>query len=509
MIVLSLFIPKLATDLVRRRSGIGPRVPILLSRDEHQREVVGACCEWAERAGVAPGMTVSQAGALLPSSPVHQEPWDGALLSRAIRRLAAGAARFTPNVAPDGLDGLWLDCTGCTHLHGGSREMAVDVADYFARRGYPSRIGVAPTMSAARALARFGDRPIRVVDASQIADALAPLPIGAVRLDGAQVEALGAVGVTTIAELVKVPRRDLAERFGAGVVRRLDQAFGREPESFVPIRTRPPLRVGRAFAGPTDRPESIALCVQQLLVAISTRLERRQAGCRELLLVLRRSDLPPVEILARATRPTRDPRHWYTLLRPRLERANLGFGVEGVEITARGARSLRHEQTSRWIDASHGMHAAHADELARLADTLKARLGGERVLRMKPRASLVPERSWVAETVEALDVETLPSPFAVAVDRPTRLLPRPAPIDVVFLVPDGPIGRVSLDGEGRRVLRCRGPERICGEWWRGGGGGRDAHATRDYYQLHTEDGAWLWVFRAVESGRWFLHGEWA
>ncbi len=503
MIVLSLFIPRLATDLVRRRSGIGPRVPILLSRDEHQREVVGACCEWAERAGVAPGMTVSQAGALLPSSPVHQEPWDGALLSRAIRRLAAGAARFTPNVAPDGLDGLWLDCTGCTHLHGGSREMAVDVADYFARRGYPSRIGVAPTMSAARALARFGDRPIRLVDAPGVADALAPLPVGAMRLDPEQVEALRAVGVTTIADLMKISRPALAERFGGGVVRRLDQALGREPESFVPIRTRPPLCVGRAFAGPTDRPESIAICVRQLLDAIAVRLERRQAGCRELLAVLRRSDLPPVEVLARAMRPTRDPRHWYTLLRPRLERANLGFGVEGVEIAARAVRPLRHEQMSRWLDASHG---AHADEFARLADTLKARLGEGRVLRMRPRASFLPERSWVAETVETLDGETRASSFAAPVDRPTRLWPRPAPIDVVFLVPDGPIGRVSLDGEGRQVLRCRGPERISGEWWRDG---YDVCGTRDYYQLHTDDGAWLWVFRVVESGRWFLHGEWA
>jgi hypothetical protein len=26
--------------------------------------------------------------------------------------------------------------------------------------------------------------------------------------------------------------------------------------------------------------------------------------------------------------------------------------------------------------------------------------------------------------------------------------------------------------------------------------------------VETEGGRWLWVFREVVSGRWFLHGEW-
>lgn len=474
--------------------------------------MVVACCACAERAGVRVGMSISQAKAMLPNGSVHQEPWDGRVLRRALRRLALHALRFAPNVAVDELDGLWLDCAGCTHLHvkggkgesggggGGARAMALAVVQHMARLGFACRAGVAPSMGASWALARFGTDAISVVEVGSLTQALTPLPIAALRLTPEEQHALESVGVTTVAELLVIPRHALAERFGEEVLRRLDQAFGRVPESFDPMRTRPPLRVGRAFAGPTDRAESIALCVQHLLTALSVRLERRSAGCREVLLILRRSDLPPVEITARATSPTRNARHWYTLLRPHLERAQLGFGVEGVELAARGVMTLRHEQASRWIDTGHEAEAA---ELARLADTLRARLGEGRVVQIRARASFIPERAWRSETALAFDAQNDRAAGVPELDRPTLLLSRPVQIEVVFLFPDGPIGTLRWNGEVRGVVRCRGPERLCGEWW------RREHATREYYQVHTEDGAWLWVYRVMDSGRWFLQGEWA
>lgn len=497
MIALSLYLPEFPTDLARKRAKLDPKVPVLLSRDEHQREIVAACCTRAHKHGVHVGMTVSQAKALLPSI-LHHEEWDGSLLKRAIRKLAHHALRFTPLVMPDD-DGLWLDCAGCPHLFGGMRKMAARVGQYFTGMGFASRIGVAPNMGAAWALARHAAEPLTIVEQAELPAKLARLPIEALRLGSDEVEGLHAVGVTTIAEIVNIPRHSLAERFGANVVRRLDHAFGREPESLEPVRSRPPLHVGRAFAGPTDRPESIALAVEHLLAAIAAKLGKREAGCRELLVILRRSDLPPVELIARASMPTRDAKHWYTLLRSQLERAHLGFGVEGVEIMARGVTVLTHQQATRWID---NRSTSDSHGIARLADTLKARLGDHRVHRMKPRASHTPERSWVAAASETFDIEAA-AVHAPQLDRPTLLLPHPVPIDAVFLFPEGPIGSLTVSGEVRRIVRCRGPERLCGEWWR-----RDK-ASRDYYQLQTENGAWLWVFRSVESGRWFLHGEWA
>ena len=88
-------------------------------------------------------------------------------------------------------------------------------------------------------------------------------------------------------------------------------------------------------------------------------------------------------------------------------------------------------------------------------------------------------------------------------DRPTLLFDRPFPAEVIALTPDGPVHRVSWNGEDLVVLACFGPERIGGEWWRA----RDA--TRDYFAVCVEDGRWLWLVRGIEGGRWFVHGVWA
>lgn len=501
MIVLSLYLPRLPTDLARRRSRVDPSCPILLSRVDHQRELVAACCAHAERSGVRcdSDMTVSQAKVLL-RGPVHLEPLDPALIAKTLRWLAARAIRFTPKISVDAPDGLWLDVTGCTHLFGGTETMAKTILSHFGQMGFDGRCAAAPVAGAAWALARFGRDPHRSIALAEIPAAISPLPVAALRLTVEQQLALHQVGIDSIGQLLQVPRAELARRYGGDVPRRLDQALGRDSEVMTPIRTRPPLAVGRMFAGPTNRTESIGLCVRQLLQALCDRLARRESGCRELLVTLLRSDMPPVELLARASNPTRDHKHWYSLLLPKLEQAHLGFGVEGVIINARSIRILRHEQSSRWIDTSRTTDTV---ELARLTDTLMSRLGPDHVLRMRPRASHMPERVCAFETAEAPDtgaVSNIPAPL---LDRPSLLLPQPVPVEVVFLFPDGPIGTIRRDGESHAVIRCIGPERICGEWW------QREHTTRDYYRLHLDDGSWLWAFRCVESGRWFLHGEWA
>ena len=94
--------------------------------------------------------------------------------------------------------------------------------------------------------------------------------------------------------------------------------------------------------------------------------------------------------------------------------------------------------------------------------------------------------------------------------RPSRLLPRPDPIDAMALLPDQPPVWIAWRGVRRRISRADGPERIFGEWWT-----REAEriAVRDYFRVEDEAGERLWIFRAGDgedaatgSHRWFLHG---
>ncbi len=90
---------------------------------------------------------------------------------------------------------------------------------------------MADTRGAAHALARHGGG---VAAPGAMLAALAPLPIAALRIDSETAEALARLGLRRIGDLTPLPRAPLARRFGAGLMLRLDQALGVQPEPIAP-----------------------------------------------------------------------------------------------------------------------------------------------------------------------------------------------------------------------------------------------------------------------------------
>ncbi len=102
MACVSLFLSEWSSTLVRRHLRLDPACAVVLWRVDHQREVVARACALSARAGVAPGMTVAHARALLSGRRFCVAPQDARRDSRALRALAGRALRFTPVVAIDG-----------------------------------------------------------------------------------------------------------------------------------------------------------------------------------------------------------------------------------------------------------------------------------------------------------------------------------------------------------------------------------------------------------------------
>lgn len=504
-VLLSLHFPTWNTDLVRRRWHLESNHAIILSRVDHQREIVAHACLNALRAGVTPGMTIAHAKALLPSDQAHVEQADAEASMAALRRFAVWLIRFAPLVAIDPPDGIWLDATGCERLYGSVNRLCDRILYAIRSLRIMASLAAAPTWGAAWALARFGDGDTsRIVnDASQLCRVLAPLPVAALRLNDATLDKLHRIGLRCIGHLLDLPRAALADRYGEDLLLRLDQALGQAVEVIAPIRPHAPLIIERLFDGPTDRLEAIELAAREVVSEIAAQLAIRESGTRALQITLFRSDLEPLTLWVRTARPARDAKHLWKLLAPKIESAHLGFGVEGVRGHAQSLARLRHEQQQAWEKQAKGLHHA---EVGRLVDTLSARLGPGRVLRAVPVESHLPERAMTLES--GFDVER-PACGGVMVeaDRPSLLLRRPIPIHVMFLVPDGPIGQVVIGNDRLRVLACIGPERIEPEWWRCKG--PIPAASRDYFKVQTEIGRWLWVYRDVTGNRWHLHGEWA
>ena len=131
------------------------------------------------------------------------------------------------------------------------------------------------------------------------------------------------------------------------------------------------------------------------------------------------------------------------------------------------------------------------------------RLGPEKIYRMAPVESDLPERA-----VTRVPVLTAPKGLSwpSSLQRPARLLPYPDRIEVVAELPDHPPRLFIWRNLRHRVARADGPERVLGEWWVSTS---EVNLVRDYYRIETEDGARFWVFRdgpADKGGRWWLHG---
>lgn len=450
----------------------------------------------ARRAGIVPGMGVADALAVLPGLALApaDETADRALLDH----LADWCSHYTPWAAADGWTdghGLWLDVTGCTHLFGGEDGLIAHLTGRLRRSGFSARAALADTPGAAWAWARHGASGACLAENAQ-REALAPLPVAALRLRPATVATLSGLGLRRVGDLYAMPRAGLTARFGREVTHRLDQALGREAEPISPRRSPASHYVHAAFAEPLGRAEDITEAVRRLLDRLCRHLAADGVGLRRLEATAFRVDATARSIVIGTSRPSRDLAHLFRLLAEDLPCLEPGFGVEVLRLSATEVVRQDAEQV--------GLHpdAGHPDDLARLLDCLGNRLGFDRVGRLVPQQSHVPELAVrrVSPTAPIAEVGTWPQRR-----RPVRLFSRPEPVEAVAPVPDSPPVLFRWRKRSHRVVRADGAERIADEWW------RRIAPERDYYLVEDEDGRRFWLFREGLYGadpppRWYLHG---
>jgi protein ImuB len=479
-----------------------PEKPLVTAARDGQRRIVAAADRAALALGVEAGLDLAQARAHVPG--LHVVSADPATDAAALDRLALWALRrYSPLVALDPPDGLLIDITGAAHLFGGERALLDDMIAQLKRARIAARAGLADTVGAAHALARFAARTGAIAPPHRTVEAVAGLPLAALRLDPLLIDRLRRLGFETIAELAATPRAPLALRFGLEPGRRLDQIFGRLAEPIAPIQPRTLIQLRRGFAEPIAAPETLARYTSKLSEALSIELERRGLGIRRADLLFQRVDNQVQSIRIGTARPVRDAARLARLFTDRLESIDPGLGIEAMSLRATLAEPLVLRQRSA-LDEEAG------SDIAALIDTLANRIGAGKLYRMAPVESDLPERAVtrVAPLAPPLG-RTWPEPWP----RPLRLLAPPEPVETMALLPDHPPLHFTWRGTRRRISRADGPERIFGEWWRRA---EESAAIRDYFMVEDEAGERFWLFRSGDGAdpvtgdlRWYMHGIFA
>lgn len=464
-----------------------------------RRRVVLSADATAKKVGLDVGMPVSKAQVLAPGLAIcDANPQSD---TEALERLAFWALRYSPVVAADPPDGIVIDTAGAAHLFGGEHALLRDLLERLNAAGFAARAAVADTWGVAHALARFSTQALVRARPAILREAIAPLPLAALRLASQTIAELRMLGFETVADLLAQPRAPLALRFGSELGRRLDQALGLASDPIDPVRPADLIEVRQSFAEPIGAAETIKRYIGKLVCKLCLRLEERGVGVRRLDLICYRIDNRLQSIRVGTAMPVRDVKRLARLLSDKVHTIDPGFGIEIMTLAATHVEPLQAKQlASSLVDDG-------APDVSDLLDVLANRVGEQRLYRAAPVASDVPERSVGRVPATAADSgKTWSSRWP----RPARLLARPEPIETLAMLPDHPPATFTWRSIRRRVVRADGPERVFGEWWK-----RDAElaAVRDYFRVEDEAGERFWIYRAGDgedprtgSQRWFLHG---
>lgn len=547
--ILSLWFPRLAAERLLRLGAGHLDAPFAVVEDRNNMQVLAALSVQASAQGLSPGQPLRDAQTMCPGLMTRLANRQAETQFLAALRRWAG--KFSPWVAEEPPDSLIIDLTGCTHLFGGEEPLLTQVEQDCADLGLSVQCGLADTVGAAWALARFAgqpapltrsgdaidqeapatraraakrrhwerggaapqadtprDRPDRIAAPGMTRQALAPLPVAALRIDPDSAAALARLGLRRIGDLTGMPRAALARRFGRDLVRRLDQALGVEPEPVSPARAVPRFAVRLTLPEPIGHDTDIAAAIDRLLPELERRLQAKGHGARRLRLQLYRAEGSMQVIEIGLARPSASPDRIKPLLLMKLPDVDPGFGIDCVRIEAHVTEPVHARQHRGHLDAAADGRArlqSGGTGLDDLIGRLGARIGLEAITRAHPADSNIPEKTShrvaAAWSEPAHDWPEPPTP------RPL-LLWRPEPVQAH----DDPTPPAGFRWRRRALttVAVSGPERIAPEWWLDDPAWRSG--VRDYWQVTTDTGERLWLYYAhggTMSSGWFCQGSFA
>ncbi|TGD67410.1 DNA polymerase Y family protein [Tabrizicola sp. WMC-M-20] len=486
--LLSFWFPRLASDVSLRNRPV--EGPFALTHRSGNSDHLHCLNLAADQRGLHRGMALADARAICPD--LSTRPADLAREAAALASLRRWASRYAPMVASDGTDGLIADITGVAHLFGGEAELRADLHARLTRAGLQASSAIAGTRGGAHALARHGGG---IIADGALAQGLGRLPVSALRVDHDTAEALARVGLARIADLAHLPRAPLARRFGAGLVLRLDQALGVQAEPVAAEPEAPHFGVRMTLPDPIGLQSDVMAGLSRLLDRLCAKLSLHRMGARRVRLELRRVDRGTAQVEIGLARAMRDPARIAALFARGVDEIDSGFGIDAMRLTAPVTEPLAPEQIGG------GPDARHQDALADFLSSTGNRIGFDRVLRLLPAESLIPERSFLL--VPAAYSAPEPASHSHGSARPALIFP-PEPVDAAA-------GSPPASFRWRRMrfttLRAQGPERIAPEWWFDDPAWRTG--LRDYWRIETREGPRLWLFHTPQSPEWRIQGEFA
>jgi protein ImuB len=438
----------------------------------------------AQGQGIEPGMPLNAAYALCQSLCVVIR--DEMAELNHLQGYARTAMHFTPRIALSRPDTLLLEVKASLHLFDGVKCLYQQLKNIFT---VPHIIACAPVADAAELMARHGiEKVIRCADRLQAA--LGEIMIADTPIEEKLTQQLTRCGLHSLRDVWRLPRPDLARRFGPSLLQYLDQLSGKRimPRLLFEAKTR--FTASYDFDRETNDNRYVLYAAERLLQQaqhfLQTRVSLSEKISFRLIHARRYHDRTrrwiTLNVYARQGGDT--PAHFLPQFAEQLQRLGQRLELENTLTSL----ELRIDQFKPRTDITQDLFKnprPAADSWPVLLDLLFARLGRKHVYRLNVVADHRPEKAWQKKSVQPVISRRQAMPCLP--DRPAWLFNLP------------------VKCLGQRFKLISDAERLESGWW------EDQDQCREYYQGIGPSGRHCWLYRDLQATNecWYLHGLFA
>ena len=497
MLWLGIYLPFFGLEVARQSSPQSPDKndqtpaagPEVLVHDQ----VIVASNAAALALGIRPGVSLATAQSLAPDALRHF-PQNRQHEQTRLTFLGEVLYRFSADVSLEMPDAIVLEAGRSLNLFGNIQALGTQVTDTCKRLGHTAQIRAAATPLAALALARAAT------------STLPPVVLNRLGLADKVVERFANMGLSTLGQIMALPRRELAHRFGRDFASYLLRLTGELPDPRTCIRPRRQFAQALHLLEPLRDKAALQWPMTRLLEALSQWLISHQLGAEAIDWSFTAHAVHTrVSMSVRFARARQEARAFLGISELKLTETELPEDVLSISLQARRLRPWIGQATTLFPDMPSEMpgmdpvgmgtasHRGDPAECTELLDQLGARLGEQACMRLQAIDCHAPELAW----------RPLP-----AIRNPRQELPpvRPGQRPLWMFTPPRPVAITDL-------TLLDGPERIQSQWWEGS-------VNRDYYVANHHNGARCWVFvdqtpdhtpdhTLDPEPQWYLHGYFA
>ncbi len=465
--------PALALNLVEQNL---PRPQAIVIETTHkQRRLVLQANNSAHQAGIVPGMTIPTAQGLCAD--LHCAPYDQEAEEKVLQQLGNWAYEFTPHIQTHRNNNLLLEVQHSLTLFHGRETLANVMLEKLDPNLQPFCLAFSDSAMAALLFAQANETCNQALFFS-LQD-LAPYDVQWLDISDEHKSLLYSMGITTLKDIINLPRDPLAKRFGIDFTRYLSRLLGEQPDPLPNWVLPNTFQADVDFIQEVDNSQGLLFPIRRLVQYLEQYLYARQMSSQQLQFCLALRNRSVQDWTINLSAPMHRGSDIMPLLQLKLESLSLQAPVLNLQLCVSQFYPLNTKQQDLF-----NPYQTDSVDRYQLVDRLKARLGESGVFGLGMVADHRPEYSWHGTTPG--QGQSLQHPSE---QRPFWLLTHPQKLRCKKGVPM----------YNSILTLLKGPERIETGWW------DQKPINRDYF-IAQENGRQFWVYRDRDSFEWFLHG---